>query len=455
MRAPARSFGRKAAGGAAALPGQAPLARGRPSGASAPRGRATPADERRRQAPLRGLPGALLHRPRPDRRLRPLHERAGRIVRTDPMTVLDRTLAAGRPTVPFAADDWDGSRRPLPDRHRRRHHLPRLQARPLHRQPRGRGRRRRHRRHRGDLQLLRRQGEDRHRPPPRPRGRDGPRRRRARRPRHHRRVRLADALARRRRAPDRRLEGRGPRHLRHPARALRRASRSSSPSTAAPRSPSPPAGRRSSTASPETRMRVGCGSAAIGMFASQWRGPRRRGRRRRRPHHRRRLRAPGRPRPRLAADRHPHPRPPLHPRPLLPRRRSRPRLGRHHARRPPRRSSAPFEPKRGARPGLTLLMVSTTGEEHAYYELDADLVPRRRDLPDALAPDDRADRRELRAVARLGAVLRRRRRLAARRGHRQPGPPHPRDPRAMRPGSPAAARRSGSGPAAASPSWST
>jgi hypothetical protein len=47
---------------------------------------------------------------------------------------------------------------------------------------------------------------------------------------------------------------------------------------------------------------------------------------------------------------------------------------------------APFEAKRGARPGLTLLMVSTTGEEYAYYELDADLVPQRRELPAALLP---------------------------------------------------------------------
>ena len=31
-------------------------------------------------------------------------------------------------------------------------------------------------------------------------------------------------------------------------------------------------------------------------------------------------------------------------------------------------------------------MVSTTGEEYAYYELDADLVPVRRELPAALAP---------------------------------------------------------------------
>jgi hypothetical protein len=40
--------------------------------------------------------------------------------------------------------------------------------------------------------------------------------------------------------------------------------------------------------------------------------------------------------------------------------------------------------RKGARPGLTLLMVSTTGEQSAYYVLDADLVPRPAPLPDAL-----------------------------------------------------------------------
>lgn len=40
--------------------------------------------------------------------------------------------------------------------------------------------------------------------------------------------------------------------------------------------------------------------------------------------------------------------------------------------------------KKGARPGLRLLMVSTTGEEYAYYELDEALVPQERPLPDAL-----------------------------------------------------------------------
>ena len=40
--------------------------------------------------------------------------------------------------------------------------------------------------------------------------------------------------------------------------------------------------------------------------------------------------------------------------------------------------------KKGARPGLRLLMVSTTGEEYAYYELDEALRPVRKDLPEAL-----------------------------------------------------------------------
>ena len=46
----------------------------------------------------------------------------------------------------------------------------------------------------------------------------------------------------------------------------------------------------------------------------------------------------------------------------------------------------PWNPKKGARPGLTLLMVSTTGEDHAYFVLDDDLVPRPAPLPEALVP---------------------------------------------------------------------
>jgi hypothetical protein len=43
-----------------------------------------------------------------------------------------------------------------------------------------------------------------------------------------------------------------------------------------------------------------------------------------------------------------------------------------------------WNPKKGARPGLRLLMVSTTGEEFAYYVLDQELQPVRHDLTEAL-----------------------------------------------------------------------
>ncbi|HEY4164690.1 MAG TPA: 6-hydroxynicotinate reductase [Dongiaceae bacterium] len=42
-----------------------------------------------------------------------------------------------------------------------------------------------------------------------------------------------------------------------------------------------------------------------------------------------------------------------------------------------------FDPKH-AWPGLRMLMVSTTGEQHAYYELDAALKPVEKELPEAL-----------------------------------------------------------------------
>jgi hypothetical protein len=44
----------------------------------------------------------------------------------------------------------------------------------------------------------------------------------------------------------------------------------------------------------------------------------------------------------------------------------------------------PWNAKKGARPGLTLLMISTTGEQYGYYVLDDDLNPVRRDLPETL-----------------------------------------------------------------------
>ncbi|MGE3307962.1 MAG: 6-hydroxynicotinate reductase, partial [Rhizobiaceae bacterium] len=40
--------------------------------------------------------------------------------------------------------------------------------------------------------------------------------------------------------------------------------------------------------------------------------------------------------------------------------------------------------KKGARPGLSLLMVSTTGEQFAYYELDGDLKPVAKPFPERL-----------------------------------------------------------------------
>jgi hypothetical protein len=44
---------------------------------------------------------------------------------------------------------------------------------------------------------------------------------------------------------------------------------------------------------------------------------------------------------------------------------------------------APFDPE-AAKPGLRLLMVSTTGEQYAYFELDEALRPVEKELPDSL-----------------------------------------------------------------------
>jgi hypothetical protein len=45
-----------------------------------------------------------------------------------------------------------------------------------------------------------------------------------------------------------------------------------------------------------------------------------------------------------------------------------------------------WDAKKGPREGLTLLMVSTTGEQFAYFILDNDLVPQPAPLPDSLRP---------------------------------------------------------------------
>ena len=51
----------------------------------------------------------------------------------------------------------------------------------------------------------------------------------------------------------------------------------------------------------------------------------------------------------------------------------------------PRSILGDWNAKKGARPGLSLLMVSTTGEQFAYYELDDDLKPVEKPFPERLA----------------------------------------------------------------------
>ena len=70
-------------------------------------------------------------------------------------------------------------------------------------------------------------------------------------------------------------------------------------------------------------------------------------------------------------------------------------------------------------PGLRLLMTSTTGEDALYCVLDDKLQPRAGRDAGRGARRRRAHRRELRAVAVQRAVHGRRRRLAARRRHRE------------------------------------
>jgi hypothetical protein len=62
----------------------------------------------------------------------------------------------------------------------------------------------------------------------------------------------------------------------------------------------------------------------------------------------------------------------------------------------------PFDPKKG-RPGLRLFMVSTTGEHFAYYELDDALIPQERGLPAPLA--DAAERIRENCEPALSTVL--------------------------------------------------
>ena len=91
-----------------------------------------------------------------------------------------------------------------------------------------------------------------------PETRDGARAGRGGRPRHDQRIRLADAVARRRASSDRRLEEGGPRHLRRADGSEQLQAGRTRRSTAAPPWWCRPACRPSSTASPKSA----CGSAA-------------------------------------------------------------------------------------------------------------------------------------------------------------------------------------------------
>ena len=173
----------------------------------------------------------------------------------------------------------------------------------------------------------------------------------------------------------------------------------------------------------EERMRVGCGSATIGMFAKQWFGKvdevvvvddhitgsslRTSG-----------WKASRRPR-----DRHQNERPPLDSRPLL-----------SELPNPAQPGAAPistirspsWNPSTQKSPGpdLRLLMVSTTGEHHAYFELD-EICARGKRTPESAQRLRRPHQRKLRARPLHGPLHGRRRRLPPRRRHRKSRPPHP------------------------------
>ena len=108
----------------------------------------------------------------------------------------------------------------------------------------------------------------------------------------------------------------------------------------------------------------------------------RRSGRRRRPYHRRPVGASGGQAAWHARYRHQDERAPLHARPLFPRRRARNRLGGTNVS-DPLDIVAGFNPK-VARSGMTMLMVSTTGEQYAFYRLDEDLRPVEAELPENL-----------------------------------------------------------------------
>jgi hypothetical protein len=198
----------------------------------------------------------------------------------------------------------------------------------------------------------------------------------------------------------------------------------------------------------EERMRVGCGSAAIGMFAPQWLGSCRRGGRGRRPHHRRAERAPGRRLSGHEAGRHPRARAQVDPGPLFPGGGAGTGLGRHRCQR-----SAGDHREDRSEAGLARPEAADGVDHRRTFGL---VHPRRR--AETAADRDaragasrrRAHRRELRAGTLYRSVHGRRRRLAARGRYRESGASHALGARHAHQGHVAAACRRMSGRAAAS-----
>ena len=239
--------------------------------------RSAEAETHGRHRALRCLPGAVPHRPGKRRRLRPLRQRrrqagarrsagaAGQAPTWRAVAFVEGSEAWRRRARQAATAPSSPASAPTTT-------YPDYKPAPFIVSSQARRRRHGHRRDRGHLQLLRRQGEDRHRPPSRPRAGDGARQGRGGRPRHHGRIRLADAVARRRASPHRRQQEGRRRHLRRDAGARATARpvelTIDGGATVVVQAGQPPVvnGAR------EERMRVGCGSATIGMFAQQWHG---------------------------------------------------------------------------------------------------------------------------------------------------------------------------------------
>ena len=114
----------------------------------------------------------------------------------------------------------------------------------------------------------------------------------------------------------------------------------------------------------------------------------------------------------------------------------------------------PFDPK-DARPGLTMLMVSTTGEHYGFYRLDEALRPVEGELPEALRLSVERIQENCEPALVDRPVHGRRGRLAARGRHRKSRAPDALGEGCADAGDLRRRVRPMSGRAAASPSWST